>query len=235
MQGLSKAFKIKTFEVGPMQNLIYLVWDIETNKTAIIDPAWDLTKVHSFIKDNNLILEKILLTHSHHDHVNAIDKILINHDVQIHINKKEKLFWGKIYDNFFTNDGDDLINLGKTQIRSMHTPGHTPGSACYLIGSNLIAGDTLFVFGCGRCDLHGGRPEEMYNTLKNLKFHLNEETLILPGHNYSTKKTSTLREQIEGNPFFHFNDLKKFINYRMDIHDKTRETPYAFHEKKHSH
>ena len=202
MQGLSKAFKIKTFEVGPMQNLIYLVWDIETNKTAIIDPAWDLIKVHSFIKDNNLILEKILLTHSHHDHVNAIDKILINHDVQIHINKKEKLFWGKIYDNFFTNDGDDLINLGKTQIRSMHTPGHTPGSACYLIGSNLIAGDTLFVFGCGRCDLHGGSPEEMYNTLKNLKFHLNEETLILPGHNYSTKKTSTLREQIEGNPFF---------------------------------
>ena len=235
MQGLSQTFKIKTFEVGPMQNLIYLVWDIETNKTAIIDPAWDLIKVHSFIKDNNLILEKILLTHSHHDHVNAIDKILINHDVQIHINKKEKLFWGKIYDNFFTNDGDDLINLGKTQIRSMHTPGHTPGSACYLIGSNLIAGDTLFVFGCGRCDLHGGSPEEMYNTLKNLKFHLNEETLILPGHNYSTKKTSTLREQIEGNPFFHFNDLKKFINYRMDIHDKARETPYAFHEKKHSH
>tara|TARA_B100000378_G_scaffold255786_1_gene233104 strand:- start:467 stop:1174 length:708 start_codon:yes stop_codon:yes gene_type:complete len=235
MQGLSQTFKIKTFEVGPMQNLIYLVWDIETNKTAIIDPAWDLTKVHSFIKNNNLILEKILLTHSHHDHVNAIDKILINHDVQIHINKKEKLFWGKIYDNFFTNDGDDLINLGKTQIRSMHTPGHTPGSACYLIGSNLIAGDTLFVFGCGRCDLHGGSPEEMYNTLKNLKFHLNEETLILPGHNYSTKKTSTLREQIEGNPFFHFNDLKKFINYRMDIHDKARETPYAFHEKKHSH
>jgi len=231
MQGLSQTFKIKTFEVGPMQNLIYLVWDIETNKTAIIDPAWDLTKVHSFIKDNSLILEKILLTHSHHDHVNAIDKILINHDVQIHINKKEKLFWGKIYDNFFTNDGDDLINLGKTQIRSMHTPGHTPGSACYLIGSNLIAGDTLFVFGCGRCDLHGGSPEEMYNTLKNLKSHLNEETLILPGHNYSTKKTSTLREQIEGNPFFHFNDLKKFINYRMDIHDKTRETPYAFHEK----
>jgi len=235
MQGLSQAFKIETFEIGPMQNLIYLIWDIKTKKAAIVDPAWDLSSIYSYIKKNNLILEKILLTHSHHDHVNAIDEILVKNDVQIHINKKEKSFWEKTYDNFYTNDGDDLIILGETQIRTMHTPGHTPGSACYLIGKNLIAGDTLFVFGCGRCDLHGGNPEEMYTTLKNLKSHLTSKTLILPGHNYSTKKTSTLKEQIEGNPFFHFNDLGKFVNYRMNVHDKIRETPYSFHEKKHSH
>ncbi len=235
MQGLSQPFKIKTFEVGPMQNLIYLIWDIDTKLTALIDPAWDLTGVKKFIKTNGLVLDKILLTHSHHDHVNSIDKILEKHDVQIHINKKEKSFWGKVYDNFYINDGDDLIILGKTEIRSMHTPGHTPGSTCYLIGSNLIAGDTLFVFGCGRCDLHGGSPEEMYTTLKNLQSYLKSETLILPGHNYSTKKTSTLKEQIDGNPFFHFNDLKKFVDYRMNIHDKTRETPYQFHKRNHSH
>ena len=235
MQGLSQPFKIKTFEVGPMQNLIYVIWDIETKLTALIDPAWDLTNVNSFIKKNGLTLDKILLTHSHHDHVNSIDGILTDHDVQIHINKKEKSFWGKVYDNFYINNGDDIIMLGKTEIRSLHPPGHTPGSTCYLIGSNLVAGDTLFVFGCGRCDLHGGSPEEMYATLKNLKSHLKSDTLILPGHNYSTKKTSTLKEQIEGNPFFHFNDLKKFVDYRMNIHDKTRETPYRFHERKHSH
>ncbi len=235
MQGISKPFKIKTFSVGPMQNLIYLVWDIKTQKAAIVDPAWDLSSIYSFIKENNLLLEKILLTHSHHDHVNAVDEILIKDDVQIHINKKEKLFWGKSYDNFSVDDGDDLIILGETQIRSMHTPGHTPGSVCYLIDENLIAGDTLFVFGCGRCDLHGGSPEEMYNTLKNLKIYLNNKTLILPGHDYSTKKTSTLKEQIEGNPFFHFDDLKKFVEYRMNIHDRVRETPYSFQDQKHSH
>ena len=145
MQGLSQPFKIKTFEVGPMQNLIYVIWDIETKLTALIDPAWDLTNVNSFIKKNGLTLDKILLTHSHHDHVNSIDGILTDHDVQIHINKKEKLFWEKTYDNFYTNDGDDLIILGETQIRTMHTPGHTPGSACYLIGKNLIAGDTFLM------------------------------------------------------------------------------------------
>ena len=91
MQGLSQTFKIKTFEVGPMQNLVYLIWDINTNKAAIIDPAWDLSEIYSFIKNNNLVLEKILLTHSHHDHVNAIDEILINNDVQIHINNKAKI------------------------------------------------------------------------------------------------------------------------------------------------
>ena len=149
MQGISATFKIKTFSVGPMQNLIYLIWDIKTKKAAIVDPAWDLSSISSFIKENNLLLEKILLTHSHHDHVNAVDEILVKNDVQIHINKKEKLFWGKLYDNFSIDNGDDMIILGDTQIRSMHTPGHTPGSVCYLIGENLIAGDTLFVFGCG--------------------------------------------------------------------------------------
>ena len=107
MQGLSQPFKIKTFEVGPMQNLIYVIWDIETKLTALIDPAWDLTNVNSFIKKNGLTLDKILLTHSHHDHVNSIDGILTDHDVQIHINKKEKSFWGKVYDNFYINNGDD--------------------------------------------------------------------------------------------------------------------------------
>ena len=111
MQGLSQPFKIKTFEVGPMQNLIYVIWDIETKLTALIDPAWDLTNVNSFIKKNGLTLDKILLTHSHHDHVNSIDGILTDHDVQIHINKKEKSFWGKVYDNFYINNNKRKLYL----------------------------------------------------------------------------------------------------------------------------
>ena len=89
MQGISKPFKIKTFSVGPMQNLIYLVWDIKTQKAAIVDPAWDLSSIYSFIKENNLLLEKILLTHSHHDHVNAVDETLIKDDVQIEEHNNE--------------------------------------------------------------------------------------------------------------------------------------------------
>ena len=227
MQQLKQTYTIKTFDVGPMANIIYIITDNKSKESAIIDPAWDMSEVYKYIGENNLILKKILLTHSHHDHINAIDEILISHDLEIHINKKEKVFWKKEYDSFVINHGGDTIKLGETEIRSLHTPGHTPGSTCYHIGDDLIAGDTLFVFGCGRCDLHGGNPEEMFNTLKDIKMSLDPKTIILPGHNYSIKRESTLQEEIQGNPFMKFNNLNKFIDYRMVLHDKVRHSPYG--------
>ena len=227
MQQLKQTYTIKTFDVGPLANIIYIITDNKSKESAIIDPAWDMSEVYKYIGENDLILKKILLTHSHHDHVNAIDEILTSYDLEIHINKKEKVFWKKEYDNFVINHGGDTIKLGETEIRSLHTPGHTPGSTCYHIGDDLIAGDTLFVFGCGRCDLHGGSPEEMFNTLKDIKISLDPKTIILPGHNYSIKRESTLQEEIQGNPFMKFNNINKFINYRMVLHDKVRHSPYG--------
>ena len=227
MQHLKQTYTIKTFDVGPLANMIYIITDNKSKESAIIDPAWDMSEVYKYIGENDLILKKILLTHSHHDHVNAIDEILASYDLEIHINKKEKVFWKKEYDNFVINHGGDTIKLGETEIRSLHTPGHTPGSTCYHIGDDLIAGDTLFVFGCGRCDLHGGSPEEMFNTLKDIKISLDPKTIILPGHNYSIKRESTLQEEIQGNPFMKFNNINKFINYRMVLHDKVRHSPYG--------
>ena len=145
----------------------------------------------------------------------------------IYINKFEARFWKKKYDNLITTDSNDSFSLGKSSVSTIHTPGHTPGSCCYSFDKNLIAGDTLFVFGCGRCDLHGGNPEEMYNSLKNLKNNLDQNTIIMPGHNYSIKRQSTIGEEITGNPFFSFDNLKDFVQYRMHDHDKTRQEPYA--------
>mgnify|MGYP001299439848 FL=1 len=218
---------IKTFDVGPMLNIIYLIWNKKTKEAALVDPAWDLKDVLNFISDNNLILKNILLTHSHHDHVNSIDLLLEKYDLPIYIHKKEADFWNKKYDNLITIHSEDKIYLGKSYISSIHTPGHTPGSCCYYFDKNLIAGDTLFVFGCGRCDLHGGNPEEMFKSLKKLKDNLDKTTIIMPGHNYSIKRQSTLDEEISGNPFFSFNNLRDFIKYRMHDHDKTREEPYS--------
>jgi len=109
----------------------------------------------------------------------------------------------------------------------LHTPGHTPGSACYQLGNEIITGDTLFVFGCGRCDLSGGSPEDMFVTLKQMKERLPGDMLIHPGHNYSVKPTATLGEQVDGNPFMHYDDSDSFVNYRLHVHDKTRDEPYA--------
>ena len=111
-------------------------------------------------------------------------------------------------------------------IRDRHTPGHTPGSTCYMLDGDLITGDTLFVFGCGRCDLQGGDPEQMFTTLKKIKGELESSAVIHPGHNYAEKTVSTLEEQTEGNPFLHFHKCEDFVEYRMQLHDKIRNTPY---------
>ena len=224
-------FSIETFEIGPMANLIYLVIDHMTKKCAIVDPAWDLREIYEYINRKELVLDRILLTHSHNDHINAIDEILKNYDLPINVNNDERNFWGAKYDNFDINFGGDQIMLGKTLIKSIHTPGHTPGSTCYLIDDQLIAGDTLFVFGCGRCDLHGGNPEQMYRSLNQLRQSLGDHTIILPGHNYSIKKKSVLRDELKANPFFHFQNLEDFVQYRMTIHDQVRSSPYRPVEK----
>ena len=91
----------------------------------------------------------------------------------------------------------------------------------------MITGDTLFVFGCGRCDLQGGDPEQMFDTLKKMKTDLPGNTIIHPGHNYAEKQVASVDEQIEGNPFLHFDECSDFVNYRMHTHDKTRDTPYG--------
>ena len=115
MQQQKQTYTIKTFDIGPMQNLIYVITDNDTKESAIVDPAWDMTEIYEYLNNNNLILKKILLTHSHNDHVNAVDEVLDKFDTQIHINKKEKVFWAKDYDNFSINYGGDIIEQRRGQ------------------------------------------------------------------------------------------------------------------------
>lgn len=223
----SVPFSIHALELGPMENFVYLIEDHASGRAAVVDPAWEVPKVLSLARKQGVRITDILLTHSHHDHINGIEDVLQQYDAQLHLLKAEAQFWGHALDLPTLHHGGDVISLGDTCIEVLHTPGHTPGSACYKLGEQLITGDTLFVFGCGRCDLRGGDPEQMFHTLKAMKQHLPEGTLILPGHNYAQKETSTLGEQIEGNPFMHFDDPRRFVRYRMDYHDRHRHGPYG--------
>ncbi len=238
MANHSESFSISSLELGPMENLIYLIRDTDSNRIAAVDPGWDANRIIKQVKDKDLQITDILLTHSHYDHANAIEELLTEYDAQIHLLKAESEFWGE-YQNSpamrptlaptlqpSLHYGGDIIQLGKTEIKVLHTPGHTPGSACYHVGNHLIAGDTLFVYGCGRCNLDGGDPNQLHQTLQDLKTRVPKETIILPGHNYAEKETSTMEEQIEGNPFLHFDDEDAFVHYRMHEHDRTRSSPY---------
>ena len=210
-----------------MENFVYLIHDHATNRAAVVDPAWEVPEVIALAEKRGVKITDILLTHSHHDHINGIEDVLRVYDAQLHLLKAEAKFWGHYVDLPTLHHGGDAISLGETSIKVLHTPGHTPGSACYYLDGNVITGDTLFVFGCGRCDLKGGDPEAMFNTLRRLGSDLPKETIIHPGHNYAEAPVSTVEEQLEGNPFMHFHELPDFVHYRMHWHDLHRDTPYG--------
>ena len=223
----NEPFSIHALELGPMENFVYLIHDHASGRAAVVDPAWDVPAVLALADSRGLQITDILLTHSHHDHINGISEVLEAYDAQLHLMKSEAQFWGSRLDLPTLHHGGDVIELGETAITALHTPGHTPGSACYHIGNELITGDTLFVFGCGRCDLRGGDPEQMYVTLKDMSDRLPSATVIHPGHNYAEKATTTMDEQVSGNPFMHFDHAADFVHYRMHYHDKHRDSPYG--------
>ena len=222
----AQPYSIHALELGPMENFIYLIHDHATDRAAVVDPAWDVPEVLALADRLGVRITDILLTHSHHDHINGIEQVLERYDAQLHLAKAEARFWGRYLDLPTLHHGGDVIAVGETDVQLLHTPGHTPGSACYRLGDDLITGDTLFVFGCGRCDLNGGDPEQMYETLKDLTGTLPADAVIHPGHNYADRTTSTVAEQIEGNPFLHFDQRERFVEYRMHYHDRHRHSPY---------
>ena len=220
-------YSIHALELGPMENFVYLIHDHASERAAVVDPAWDVPQVLALAQRLGVTITDILLTHSHHDHINGIAALLEAQDARLHLLREEAQFWGQGLDLPTLHHGGDVIELGETPIRVLHTPGHTPGSACYQVADRLLTGDTLFVYGCGRCDLSGGDPEQMYVTLKDLAQRLPAQTVIHPGHNYARQDSSTIGEQVEGNPFLHFDTPERFVHYRMHYHDRHRESPYG--------
>ncbi|MFT5226829.1 MAG: hydroxyacylglutathione hydrolase, partial [Polaribacter sp.] len=138
-------FKIHALELGPMLNFVYLIEDIATRRTAVVDPAWDTPAIITEAQKLDLKITDILLTHSHHDHINGIEGILEHSHAEIHLLKPEFEFWDSDISKPCLHHGGDEITLGESQIKVLHTPGHTPGSACYQLGNEIITGDTLFV------------------------------------------------------------------------------------------
>lgn len=219
-------YRIHALALGPMANFVYVVEDVATRRAAVVDPAWDVPAILDFAAGQDLRISDILLTHSHHDHINGVTALLDKTDAQMHLTRREAEFWGQHLDLPTLHHGGDRLCLGRAEIRVLHTPGHTPGSACYHVGDDVLTGDTLFVYGCGRCDLRGGDPEQMFDTLQRLARELPSGTRVHPGHDYSDTPQSTLEAEKTGNPFLHFRLKEEFVRYRMLVHDRVRDEPY---------
>ena len=201
-------FKIEQIPVGKMANFTYLIIDNEDKETAIIDPSWDLEKIFEIIKKNESEIKYIINTHSHYDHILGNDQIVAITKCKViqHKNSKEK-------HDISVNDGDEF-KVGKTLIKVLFTPGQSKDSICLIVDSKIIiTGDTLFVGNCGRTDLPGGDPEEMYNSLFEKILKLDNHLVVYPGHHYGYKPTSTIEEEKKNNYVLFPRSKEQFIKF----------------------
>lgn len=191
-----------------MANFVYLVGDREKREAVLVDPAWDIAGLLDVVAAEGLRLTGVLATHYHPDHIggdlfgHAVEGLVALRerlDVPIHVHRAEaagvRYMTGFETGDLALHDGDDVVRVGDVPVRLLHTPGHTPGSQCFLVDGTLVSGDTLFVGGCGRVDLPGGDPEEMFRTLTQRMDKLGDDVVLYPGHDYGSAPTSTLGEQ----------------------------------------
>src|SRR4051812_29350609 len=186
-----------------MLNFVYLVGDRETGEAVAIDPAYAPGEVLDILAADGMRLTGVLATHYHPDHVGGdmmgfsivgIGALLELIDVPIHVHRDEARFVSTVTgvtDALVSHDSGDTVTVGSVPIELIHTPGHTPGSQCFLVDGKLVAGDTLFLEGCGRTDLPGSDADAMYESLQRLA-RLPEDTIVFPGHRYSLPSSGTL-------------------------------------------
>ena len=205
---------LKQMELGPMQNFVYLVGDQNAREALVVDPAWEVDTILNTARGEGFQIKGALITHTHFDHVNGLEDLLGKTDGTVYIHKNEAEFLKGMKGNVKKMEGGDKVKIGAVEITFLHTPGHTPGSQCFLVGRHLISGDTLFINACGRCDLPGGNAKQMYESLNQLA-SLDESTVLYPGHNYADEPTSTIANEKRFNPYLQSTNLDNFLKFRM--------------------
>jgi glyoxylase-like metal-dependent hydrolase (beta-lactamase superfamily II) len=208
-----------------MLNFVYLVGDRETGEAVAIDPAYAPGDVLDVLAADGMRLTGVLATHYHPDHVGGemmgfslagIAELLERVEVPIHVQRDEANFVTAVTgvsDSLAAHDSGDVVTVGSVPIELVHTPGHTPGSQCFLVDGKLIAGDTLFLEGCGRTDLPGGDPEQMYFSLTQRLGKVSDDTVLYPGHLYAPDPSATMGETRARNYVFQPKSLDDWMRY----------------------
>jgi len=198
-----------------MVNFCYLVGDQATGEAVVIDPAYNVDDIIDVAAQDGMQITGALATHYHADHIggdifgnhlDGVNELLEKVDVPIHIQAPEAPFvhktTGLTDDQLVLHKGGDTLTVGGIDIELIHTPGHTPGSQCFLVNGHLLAGDTLFLEGCGRTDLPGGDPAELYETLTKRLANVPDDAVLFPGHLYAPEASAPLGEVRQHNFVF---------------------------------
>ncbi len=207
-----------------MVNFVYLVGDRETGEAVVIDPAYDIDGLLGLLAADDMRLVGALATHYHPDHVGGdmmgysiqgVASLLERASVPIHVQADESVWvqrvTGAAETDLVEHVSGDVVQVGEIPIELIHTPGHTPGSQCFLVDNRLVAGDTLFLEGCGRTDLPGGDPGALYESLTQKLAKVPDDATLFPGHLYSMDPSASMADTRANNFVFRPRTQREFL------------------------
>ncbi|MPY94258.1 MAG: MBL fold metallo-hydrolase [Acidimicrobiia bacterium] len=206
-----------------MVNFVYLIGDRVTGEAVVVDPAYDIPGILEVLQGDDMHLVGAMATHYHPDHVggtfmgitvSGVAQLLESASVPVHVQSVEAdgvlKMTGADQTDLVEHRSGDIVTVGQVPIELIHTPGHTPGSQCFLLDGHLVAGDTLFLEGCGRVDLPGGDPEALYHSINSTLAKVPDETVLFPGHLYAPEPSAPLGEIRRSNYVFRFKTLDQW-------------------------
>jgi glyoxylase-like metal-dependent hydrolase (beta-lactamase superfamily II) len=205
-----------------MRNFAYLIGDRQTGDCVVVDPAYAAGELVDALEADGLHLSGVLVTHHHPDHVGGsmmgfelkgLAELLERVSVPVHVNSQEAQFVSRItgipMSDLTSHEHGDKVSVGAIDIELLHTPGHTPGSQCFLLDGRLVAGDTLFLEGCGRTDFPGGDSDEIFRSLQKIA-QLPGDPTVFPGHWYSLEPSASLSEVKRSNYVYRVSNLEQW-------------------------
>jgi glyoxylase-like metal-dependent hydrolase (beta-lactamase superfamily II) len=198
-----------------MANYVYLIGDRTTREAVVVDPCYAVADLHAIATRDDMRLVGAMATHYHQDHVGGdlfghrlegIRELLDLQGMKIHVQRAEapwvRRVTGVSDSDLALHDSGDRVTVGAIDIELIHTPGHTPGSQCFLVEGRLVAGDTLFLQGCGRTDLPGGDPRELYLSLTQKLAKVPDDAVLYPGHKYAPQPHLSMGKTRKTNAVF---------------------------------